>query len=265
MLIGRFLGASDVGWYNMSYRIMLFPLTNLSAVISRVLFPVLSRRQTDTASFGALYLKLTSALALVTVPLMIGLWVLRKPFVEVVFGKRWWPVAEVLAWLAPVGMVQSVFTTVGLIYMATGNTRLMMRWGVFGCGMIVTAMAIGLRWGYLGVARSYAVVTLLLLYPLLAIPLKLVGLRVIDVIRSVRLQLITAIIMAIVVSLLEKSLSVGMGPLLRLIVLMTTGVLTYVAVGYLIMRATLMEVLGVIFPNNKLINLAQHLGRRKPR
>jgi PST family polysaccharide transporter len=262
MLIGRFLGATDVGWYNMSYRIMLFPLTNLSGVISRVLFPMLSRRQTDTALFGALYLKLTSALAVVIVPLMIELWVLRKPFVDVVLGKRWWPVAEVLAWLAPVGMVQSVFTTVGLIYMATGNTRLMMRWGLFAGVMIVTAMAIGLRWGYLGVAKSYAVVTFLLLYPLLAVPLKLVGLKIIDVIRSVRLQVITATIMAIVLSLLEKTLSVEMEPLLRLIVLMTIGVLTYLATGYFVMRSTLMEVLAAIVPNNKLIGLRQPLNPR---
>ncbi len=248
MLIGRYLGAVDVGWYNMGYRIMLFPLASLSAVIARVLFPVLARRQADLPAFAALYLKASGAVATVTAPLMAGLWVLREPFVTVFLGPHWSPVAEVLEWFAPVGFIQSVLTSVGLIYMATGNTRAMMRWGVFSGVLTVIAMAIGLQWGFLGVAKCYALVSLLLVYPGFAIPLRFIGLRFSDILRAVRQQLATAGIMAGVMFWLEHALAESILPVPRLVLLTITGVAIYVCVGFVTMRATLLDVLRRLFP-----------------
>ena len=42
MIIGRFLGASALGTYSMAYKLMLFPLQNLTFVASRALFPVMT-------------------------------------------------------------------------------------------------------------------------------------------------------------------------------------------------------------------------------
>lgn len=246
ILIGRFLGAADLGWYNMGYRIMLFPVNSLSGVVSRALFPVLSRRQSDNAAFATIYLKTTSAIFVVTAPLMAGLWVLREPFVEVVLGKRWLPVAEILGWLAPVGMMQSLLTTVGLIYMATGSTKQMMRWGVFASTVVVVALIVGLHWGYLGVVRCYAAVTFLLAYPAFAIPLKLIDIGIMDLLRSVLPQLVTAVVMAVVVAFLDNAFLDAAEPALKLVVLIPAGVITYVATGCLLMRASLLAVAGAM-------------------
>src|SRR4030095_9036685 len=45
MLIGRFIGAEALGWYNMAYKLMLFPVQNLSTGIGRVVLPTLSRSE----------------------------------------------------------------------------------------------------------------------------------------------------------------------------------------------------------------------------
>jgi O-antigen/teichoic acid export membrane protein len=246
MLIGRFLGAMDLAWYNMGYKLMLFPLTNLSSVVSRALFPVFSRRQEDSASFGALYLKTTSAIALFTAPLMAGVWVLRKPFVEVFFGARWLPVADVLAWLAPIGMIQSMQTTVGLIYMGVGRTGTMMRWGAFASLSTLVALGVGLQWGYLGVARSYAAVSLLLVYPAFAIPLRLVGLRFTDLLQSITPQFLTALAMALLVAAIDQVFFTGDSALLRLSVLTASGLVIYVGAAYVFMRSNLLSLLSMM-------------------
>ncbi len=248
LLIGRYLGAADVGWYNLGYRIMLLPLSSLSAVIARVLFPVLARRQADIPAFAALYLKASAAVAMVTAPLMAGLWVLRAPFVAVFLGPRWMPVADVLAWLAPVGFVQSILTSVGLIYMATGNTRAMMQWGAFAGGVTVGAMALGLQWGFLGVARCYAIVSVLLAYPAFAIPLKLIGLRFRDIWAAVRNQLFAAVVMAAGIFCLQQVTADWLAPASRLLALTAMGTAVYLSLGWLFMRPMLVEVLRRFFP-----------------
>jgi len=244
MLIGRFLGATDLAWYNMGYKLMLFPLTNLSAVVFRSLFPVFSRKQSDTASFGALYLRATGAIALFTAPLMAGVWVLRKPFVEVFFGEKWLPVADVLAWLAPIGCMQSLLSTVGLIYLGVGQTRTMLRWGVFASTLTLLAFVVGLQWGYVGVARSYAVVNLLLFYPGFAIPLRLLGLHFRDLLKAVAPQLLTALVMAALIGTLDQLFTSGESALFRLSVLTASGLCIYGSAAYLFMRSNLQALLG---------------------
>jgi len=246
MLIGRFLGAADLAWYNMGYKLMLFPLTNLSAVVFRSLFPVLSRQQKDVASFGSLYLRATGTIALFTAPLMAGIWVLRKPFVEVFFGEKWLPVADVLGWLAPIGWMQSVLSTVGLIYLGVGQTRTMMRWGVFASAMTLLGFVVGLQWGYLGVARSYVVVNLLLFYPGFAIPLRMLGLHFTDLLKSIAPQLLTAIMMAVLVSAIDQLFTSSESPMFRLSVLTASGLCIYATAAYLFMRSNLQALLGTL-------------------
>jgi len=47
LLIGRFLGTQNLGYYSLAYRIMFYPLQSISAVIGRVMFPVFARVQED--------------------------------------------------------------------------------------------------------------------------------------------------------------------------------------------------------------------------
>ena len=130
LLIGRFLGMQDLGYYDLAYRLMLFPLQGISAVIGRVMFPLYSRMQDDAGQFGRTYLKVASAIALISFPLMLGLTALTGPFVLTLFGPAWTPVIPLLLILGPLGAVQSILTTIGHIYTAKGRTDLGMWWTV---------------------------------------------------------------------------------------------------------------------------------------
>ena len=88
-LIGRYLGAQDLGYYDLAYRLMLYPLQAISAVIGRVMFPLYSRMQDDLEKFRNIYLSIAWAIALVSFPMMLGLMVVAEPLVLIVFGKQW--------------------------------------------------------------------------------------------------------------------------------------------------------------------------------
>ena len=102
LLIGRFLGAQELGYYTLAYRILLFPIQNISAVIGRVLYPVLSAFQDDNSRFASAYLKVIRSIGLVTFPLMMGVLALARPFVLTFFGAKWEPVILLVMILAPV-------------------------------------------------------------------------------------------------------------------------------------------------------------------
>jgi O-antigen/teichoic acid export membrane protein len=241
LLIGRFVGAEPLGWYRLAYRLMLYPLENISAAIGKVMFPVYAQIQEDDARFRRFYLRSLEAIALVTTPMMLGVMVVSRPFVLTVFGPRWEPVAVLLMILAPVGMVQALGSTVGSIYLAKGETRLLFRWSLGAGAVVLLAFLIGLRWGVVGITASYAVASLLLFHPSLALPLRLIGLTVGDAWRRLWRTLLCGALMAGAVLGIERGLGDRLSPAATLLVLIAAGALVYVGSSLLFNRRQLVE------------------------
>lgn len=248
LLVGRYLGTTDLGYYSMAYRLMLWPLQNISSVVGRALFPVISRLQSEHRELSTVYLQATVAVVFVSAPLMFGFFVLREPLVSVALGSEWQPVADVLAWLIPVGLLQSIGSTVGSLYLATGRTDVMFKWGILAGLLIVPAFIVGLQWGITGVAAAYAVVSLLLFWPSLAVPYRLVELRVGDVLPRLVPSILSAAAMAAVVALLALAYPGTTSPgAQRVALLVVVGMATYVGLGALLQRQLTTTLLRVVF------------------
>ncbi|MES2831788.1 MAG: MOP flippase family protein [Pseudomonadota bacterium] len=200
MVIGRMLGSIQLGIYSQAYKVMMFPLQNMTYVASRALFPVMSRHQDDRVKMSALYYKSLRLIATATAPLMAGLWVLRDPFVIVALGNKWAGVADILAWMAPIGLVQSINSTTGTVFMASGNTRLLMRIGVISAVLQVSSFVIGVRWGLTGVTACYLVANVLACALSLYLVVKVLGTGITALLQSLWQPLAFSALMLTVLS-----------------------------------------------------------------
>ena len=236
LLIGRVLGSGPLGFYSLSYQIMLYPLQQVSSVIVRVLFPTLSRMQDDLPRFRDAYLKSISAIALVTFPMMIGLYGVADDFVLVVLGQKWLPTLPLLRILVWVGMMQSIATTVGTIYLSTGNIRRLFQVTLAGTPMLIGGILVGLQWGIEGVAIGYAAASFSLFYLSLTIAGRLAGLRLADFHRALVRPLVAAVTMLMVL-LVSHGFVQSLAPPMRLGVLVAIGAIVYVGMSFLVNNA----------------------------
>lgn len=165
LIIGRVLGSVALGVYSQAYKVMMFPLQSMTQVASRALFPIMSRQQNDINEMAKLYFRSLRTIAALTAPLMAGLWMLREPFVRLALGAQWDAVATILAWLAAVGFIQSLTSTTGSVFMATGRTDLLLRLGIIGTILQVTSFFIGVNWGIESVAICYLIANIVNLFP----------------------------------------------------------------------------------------------------
>jgi O-antigen/teichoic acid export membrane protein len=247
LLIGRYLGAQNLGYYSLAYRIMIFPLGTISSVLGRVMFPVYSKLQADDAKFRFAYLKVAGSIALISFPMMLGLWAVAKPFVLTVFGVRWSPVILLLLILAPVGLAQSLGATVGAIYQAKGRTDWMFYWGLGSGTLVVIAFVVGLAWGIVGVATAYSIVSLIILaYPSFAIPFKLIDLPMRDLGEAVWRPFIASSVMLVVMLGVKLGLPKGLPGEWVLSILISIGCLVYLVVSCLINRAQVREIMSSV-------------------
>ena len=241
LLIGRYLGALELGYYTLAYRILLFPLQNISGVVVRVMFPVYSSIQDDNLRFSRAYLKVAATIALITLPMMMGVFALARPFVLSVFGEQWRPVILLIMILAPIGMIQSVGTTVGAIYLAKGRTDWMFRWGIVAGLFLMIAFVIGLHWSIMGVAAAYAIASLILFYPSFAIPFTLIDLQFKHLLRVLYRPLANSLIMFASIIALRAMLPTILSNVTVFCLLILSGIIIYCATSWINNRKQINE------------------------
>lgn len=89
IFIGRFFSASQLGHFTQAKHIATLPSSNISSIIARVTYPVMSTIQDDNERLSEVYRQLARVLAFIVFPMMCGLAALSFPVVEILIGSQW--------------------------------------------------------------------------------------------------------------------------------------------------------------------------------
>jgi len=159
LIIGKYLGAQQLGYYSVAYNLMLKPLQLISWSVGKVLFPVFSSIQDDPEQTRAVYIKIIRSISLITFPMMTGLFMVAEEFILSVYGETWRPAILPLKLLCAVGAAQSIGTTSGVIFNSQGRSDLTLKIGSVSATAIVVGFIIGLNWGLIGLITAYIAVS----------------------------------------------------------------------------------------------------------
>lgn len=125
LLVGKFMGENNLGNYNKAYNLMLFPVSNLSGVVSPVLHPILSDYQNQPDEIYRRYMRLVRFLFCLGIFCAALVWLAADEIVAIMYGPQWTPCAACFRILAIAIIPQMVNSSAGAIFQALGNTRLM--------------------------------------------------------------------------------------------------------------------------------------------
>ncbi|MDR0971225.1 MAG: lipopolysaccharide biosynthesis protein [Bacteroidales bacterium] len=89
LVIGKRFSKSELGFYSRADVISQFPSMNISNILGRVTFPILSHIQDDDKHLAHVYRKYLRLSAFVIFPLMMGLSALASPLVIFFFTEKW--------------------------------------------------------------------------------------------------------------------------------------------------------------------------------
>ena len=165
VLVGRFLGASALGYYTRAYNLVMLPVRQLKTPLGNVVIPMLSTLLAEPARYVRLYRATVSGLSHVGMPLTAGLAVAASPVVLTIFGPRWEPAVDIFRFLAIAGVVQMVTGTLGWLLITTDRAGDYARYSVLTGIFTVLTFAAGLPWGAVGVAAAYAAGQVVMLVP----------------------------------------------------------------------------------------------------
>ncbi|MEO5742187.1 MAG: lipopolysaccharide biosynthesis protein [Vicinamibacterales bacterium] len=167
LIVGWYLGAAVLGFYDKAYQFLLMPVNQITIPLSNVVHATLSRLQTDPDRFRAY---LNRALLLATslgMPLTAFLFGNAATIIEQLLGARWLPSLPIFEALAPAAFVMTITSCVGWIALALGRARRQLPWTVAATAATVCAFLVGVHWGAAGVAAAFSIARVGLLIPTL--------------------------------------------------------------------------------------------------
>lgn len=172
ILIGKFWGALQAGLYSKAYSLLLMPLGQITAPMTSVAIPALSRLQNDPERYSNYYLKAIKLIAYLSMPLVVVMEILSKEIVIILLGNQWLGAIPIFRILVICAFWQPICSTVGWIFISLGQTRRMAQWGIITSIFFSISFIAGLHWGAIGVAIGYTVAVLTVVYPQFSFALK---------------------------------------------------------------------------------------------
>ena len=89
IVIGKFYNSAQLGLYSRAQGYASLPSSNITGILQRVTFPVLSLMQDDDEKLANNYRRLLRMSAFVVFPLMIGLAAIADPLIRVLITSKW--------------------------------------------------------------------------------------------------------------------------------------------------------------------------------
>jgi PST family polysaccharide transporter len=147
LIIGRVLGAHQLGYYTMSFRQAELPHYAVADPVNRVTFPSFARMRERGEDVGSAYLVALGMVALAVLPLGAILSGAARPFVETFFGDKWLPMIGVLAVLGVWGAIRPLEVTVGWMLNAMGHAAAVGRVALLLFALLVPAIVLAAHQG----------------------------------------------------------------------------------------------------------------------
>lgn len=144
LLIGRYMGMGELGYYEKSYRLMMLPLQNITHVISPVMHPVFSEMQDDLSKLAISYERIIRILAYIGFPLSVLLYFTSTEITLILFGNQWDKSITPFQILALSVGIQIIMSTSGSIFQAANDTKSMFICGLFSATLTVISLLIGI-------------------------------------------------------------------------------------------------------------------------
>lgn len=228
VVVGWLLTASSLGLYQIAYRFSNAPATELTHVVSRVMFPAYSKLQDDMSLLRETYYRVLQVVTLVSFPMTAGIVLVAPSFVEAFLGTDWLPAVRAMQVLAIWGLLRSIGATFGPVWKAVGRPDYLTKlYTVRVTLMAVFIYPVTLQYGITGTAVLVAAISVFPMAPLdIYLATRTLDSSLHRFVREVSYPAFATAVMSVLVYAVRESLSVESAAL-EFTVLVLVGFVTY--------------------------------------
>lgn len=163
LIIGKFFSAAQLGFFNRAKGLSDLPSSNVTNIIQRVTFPVLSELQQDDERLTINYRRILKMSAFIIFPLMGILMVVAKPLIAFLLTDKWLPAAPYLQLLCLSGMLYPIHAINLNLLQVKGRSDLFLRLEIIKKILGVTILGCAIPFGVSGMCLGTVITSYLCL------------------------------------------------------------------------------------------------------
>lgn len=247
ILIGRYLGSESLGVYSLAFRMPELTILYFCGIVAQVVFPIFSKIRDDSDALKRGFLETARYVALVTVPIGLGMALLAEPFVLALFGEKWLEVAPVLQGISIYALIISLGFNAGDVYKAQGRPGMLTLMSI----LHIFLLAPGLFWAVtfpadiVVVSWVQALVAFVVTVIYLLVALNMLKMSMGELLNALKTPFIPALGMTGSV-LVVVYFTVGFPSWLQLAIGISVGGLTYLGLLYLTQKVLVMQSIQLV-------------------
>lgn len=157
LLIGKFYGVRELGFYNRADSTKQMPVDLLTGILSRVALPIFSAASDDKEKLKRGVRYALRGIMLINTPMMLGVIATGEALVQTLFGEQWLPSVPTLQVLALAGILWPLHVINLNVLMAQGHSRLFFNLELIKKLVGTVLLLIGAAYGVMGIAWSQVV------------------------------------------------------------------------------------------------------------
>ncbi len=239
---GRVLGPAALGFYGNAWELANVPIEKVSSLVTTVIPSYLSAVQDQPEALRRYLRVLTEMIALAAFPATVGLSLVAREAVPIIFGPKWDGMIAPLRVLSFYCGFRAIVALLPKMLTSIGKVRYVMWNELAALFVLPVAFYIGSRWGTVGIAWSWVVA-----YPIVVIPLYRKVFQAIDMktgeyLRALLPACSGTVAMIPAVLWVQHGLAPTHSMLLRLIVEVAAGAAAYLGAIFLLHRERMIEI-----------------------
>ena len=173
LLIGKYYSSAAVGYYDKGRQFPALIIANINVTIQSVLFPALSREQTDRKVVKDIVKRTISVSTYVIFPCMTGLMVVGRPLIRLLLTDKWLPALPYMQCFCMIYSLWPVSTTNLQAIKALGRSDIFLKLEIvkkaIGIAIMLFTLPMGIRAMMIGGCINAAIALFLNAFPNIAL------------------------------------------------------------------------------------------------
>ena len=124
------MGAASLGYYNIAYNLIIYPINLINPIFTRVSFPFFSKLQENITILKEKYFELIRIISFVNFPIYFLIFANANSLIPLLYGPQWGPSILTLQILSFSGLAISIGNPIGTIIQAKGFAKLGFYWNL---------------------------------------------------------------------------------------------------------------------------------------
>jgi O-antigen/teichoic acid export membrane protein len=245
ILIGKYIGKRDLGFFGRATALVTIPVTSLGYVLNRTLFPWFSALQNNVEDLRFRYNQSIRVLILVIIPILILVGTLAEDTVMLLFGAQWIEIAPFVTLLAIFASFQCINAFNDSFVISQGRSDILLIVSIVEKSLLVLGVIVGMKYGIKGIISAKIIVMTLIFIPRILTICKIIKLSLLQWFMNIS-TIVVGLLLILIVAWIGLKAAGDLHYAIRLFMISFVAIIVYYMYLMLTKNSALHEVQRII-------------------